>query len=162
MDWRRLVGPFFAVGGFLLIPWTIVLTMLLPATHETEDWRTVWAGFDLMLAAALLATAFAAMRQSPWLEAFAAAAGTLCLVDAWFDMTLEFGTHRFWFAVAEAVVAELPLAAICFWVARDAEAVLAALPDGATSRGDRREHDPESPRPRTRDRRRQEARSRAG
>jgi hypothetical protein len=140
MDWRRYVGPVFALGGLALIPWTIALTMLLPATHETEDWRIVWGGFDVMLATALLATALSAMRRSPWLEAAAAATGTLCVVDAWFDITLEYGTHRFWYAVVEAVVVELPLAAVAFSIARDAERMLRALPGSgaSTSRDGRR------------------------
>ena len=118
---RRLIAPFFGLAGLVLVPWTIWLTFSLPAHHESDNWRTVWAGFDLALAGALLATAVFAVRRSPWLAPVAAVAGTLLCVDAWFDITLEFGGHHLTSAVLEAVFVELPLAGICFWVAHDAE-----------------------------------------
>jgi hypothetical protein len=118
---RRLLGPFFLLAGLVLIPWTIWLTFTLPATHETENWRTVWAGFDLAEAAALVAVAVTALRRSLWLAPVAAIAGTLLCVDAWFDITLEAGGKHLLAAVLEAALVELPLAAICFWVARDVE-----------------------------------------
>ena len=128
---NRLIAPFFALAGLVLIPWTVLLTLSLPARHETENWKTVWAGFDPALAAALLATAICALRRSPWLAPVAASAGTLLCVDAWFDITLEFGGRHLLSAVIEAALVELPLAAICFWVAADAErAVEHALTDG--------------------------------
>ena len=128
----RLIGPFFALAGLVLIPWTLWLTLHLPSRHETENWKTVWAGFDLALAAALLGTAVCALRRSAWLAPVAASAGTLLCVDAWFDITLEFGGRHLGSAVLEAALVELPLAAICFWVAGDAErAVAHALTDSA-------------------------------
>jgi hypothetical protein len=121
---RRLIAPFFALAGLVLIPWTIWLTFSLPAHHEAENWRTVWAGFDLAEAAALVAVAISALRGSVWLAPVAAIAGTLLCVDAWFDITLEAGGRHLLAAVLEAALVELPLAAICFWVARDAERAL--------------------------------------
>jgi hypothetical protein len=126
MRWfPRLIAPFFALAGLVLIPWTLWLTLSLPAHHETENWKTVWAGFDAALAAALLTTAICALRRSAWLAPVAASAGTLLCVDAWFDITLEFGGRHLGSAVLEAGLVELPLAAICFWVAGDAERAVA-------------------------------------
>ena len=124
MNLRRLIGPFFALAGLALIPWTIWLTLSLPAHHETENWKTVWAGFDLAEAVALIATAATALRRSPWLAPLAAIAGTLLCVDAWFDITLEAGGKHLLAAVLEAAIVELPLAAICFWIARNLERAL--------------------------------------
>jgi len=118
---NRLIAPFFALAGLALVPWTVWLTLNLPARHETDNWQTVWAGFDIGLAVALLATAVCALRRSPWLAPVAASAGTLLCVDAWFDITLEFGGRHLLSAVMEAGLLELPVAAICFWVALDAE-----------------------------------------
>jgi hypothetical protein len=120
MNVRRLVAPFFAAAGLALLPWTIWLTQRLPNHHTNEHWRALWVGFDLGLAAALIGTAVAAVRRSPWLEASAAVAGTLLLCDVWFDTLLESG-RGLWLALLEAAAVELPLAGICFWVARDAE-----------------------------------------
>jgi hypothetical protein len=118
---RYLIAPFFALAGLVLVPWTVWLTFSLPAHHESDNWRTVWAGFDIAEAGALLATGICALRRSPWLPVVAAIAGALLCVDAWFDITLEAGGPHLMSAVVEAVFVELPLAAICFWVARDAE-----------------------------------------
>ena len=124
MNTRRLIAPFFALAGLVLIPWTIWLTFSLPTHHETENWKTVWAGFDLAEAAALVVVAITAIRRSLWLAPVAAIAGTLLCVDAWFDITLEAGGKHLLLAVLEAAFVELPLAAICFWVARDVERAL--------------------------------------
>jgi hypothetical protein len=157
MALRRLIAPFFGVAGLALIPWTVWLTMSLPSHHETENWKTVWAGFDVAVALALIATAVAALRCSAWLEAIAAVAGTLLCTDAWFDITLEAGGRHLTASIVEAVFVELPLAAICFWITRDSERALArALP---TSLGARRARDRASPRRRTPDPRPRGARS---
>jgi hypothetical protein len=129
MQLRRGIAPFFLLAGLVLIPWTVWLTLRLPARHESDNWRTVWAGFDIALAGALIATAVAALRFAPWLEAIAAVAGTLLCTDAWFDITLEAGGRHLISAILEAGFVELPLAAICFWVTLDVERALArALP----------------------------------
>jgi hypothetical protein len=157
VPFRRLIAPFFAAASLALIPWTVWLSLSLPAHHESENWRTVWAGFDLALAAALGLTAVASIRDSPWLEAVAAVSGTLLCTDAWFDVTLEAGGRHLTSAIIEAVVVELPLALICFSVALDAEEALArALP---TSPAGRRGLDRASPHPRTPDPHPQGARS---
>lgn len=68
--------------------------------------------------------AVSAWRRSPWLEGVATAAAALLVVDAWFDI-LTSATHvELGIAIGEAVVVELPLAALCVLLARDAERVL--------------------------------------
>ena len=128
MKWQRFLPGFFLSAGLALIPWTIWLTLNLPAHHESENWRTVWAGFDTAEALALIATAVAALRRWPVLALIAAISGTLLCVDAWFDITLEAGGKHLVSAVLEAAFVELPLAGICFWIALDVErALLQAL-----------------------------------
>jgi hypothetical protein len=120
LEVRRWIAPFFFALAVALLPWTIWLTQTLPAHHTTEHWDLAWGGLDAAEAIALLAVAVTALRRSVWLEAAAAAAGTLLLCDAWFDVLLEHGS-RFWIALAQAIAVEVPLALVCFWVARDAE-----------------------------------------
>jgi hypothetical protein len=73
-----------------------------------------------------VATVVGLVRLSPQLPVFASIAGTLLVCDAWFDtLTSTPGSELAW-AVVEALVAELPLAAFCFWIAFDADAVAAA------------------------------------
>jgi len=116
------------MGGvaIALLPWAIYLSITLPPKHESAHWDIVWPGLDIGIALAVAATVVGLVRLSAHLPILAAIAGTLLLCDAWFDtLTSQSGTELAWAAV-EALVAELPLAAFCFWIAFDAEAVDAA------------------------------------
>jgi hypothetical protein len=114
----RWVATLFGVLGVGLLPWSLWLELSLPSEKVARHWDVAWAGFDLVLAAALLLTAVSLFRQSPLRRDFAAATGTLLVADAWFD-TLTAGTGSdLWFAITLAVLAELPLAGICFALAR--------------------------------------------
>ncbi len=117
---HRWVAPVFGLAGIALLPWTIWLSSSLPTHHRSEHWDLAWSGFDSGLAIAFLLTALAAWRRSLWLEAAAAATGTMLVCDAWFDVMLESRTGLR-LAVAQAVLVEVPLAGFCFWLARDAE-----------------------------------------
>ena len=86
----------------------------------------VWPGLDVGIALAVAATVIGLVRLSVHLPVFASIAGTLLVCDAWFDtLTSRPGSELAW-AALEALVAELPLAAFCFWIAVDAEAVAVA------------------------------------
>ena len=64
--------------------------------------------------------------------------GTLLITDAWFDIVLESHSDELRKAIYLAVFAELPLAALCFWIAYRTERFLALLVRaGATSRAGR-------------------------
>lgn len=115
------IAPLLALAAAFLLPWAFWLMRTLPSNHVSRHWDVAWVGFDLGLAAALAATALAAIRGSAWLSAAAGAAGTLLLVDAWFDALTSDSSRELAVAVAEAVLVELPLAALCFSIARDAE-----------------------------------------
>jgi len=120
----RWVVPLFALSGIVLVPWIIFLVSSLPSTHAAAHWDIAWAGFDVVLALLLLGVAVSARRRSPWLEGVATAAAALLVVDAWFDI-LTSSTHvELAVAIGEAVLVELPLAALCVLLARDAERVL--------------------------------------
>jgi len=114
---RRFAIVLFGVAGLALLPWTVWLSSSLPPRHLTENWDLAWSGFDTVLAVSFLLTAFAAWHRHPWLPAAAAATGALLLADAWFDIVLESRSNDLEVAVMEAVLAEVPLALVCFWVA---------------------------------------------
>ena len=117
---RRWVPPALALIALALVPWALWLTTVLPSHEVAEHWDVAWAGLDLMLAATLLATAISAWRHGPLLQACAASAGTLLVVDAWFDLLTSSGIDLT-YAVVLAIVAELPLAAVCLWIVLDPE-----------------------------------------
>jgi len=131
---RQYVIVIFGAIGVGLLPWTIWLSSSLKPHHATEHWDVAWAGFDAGLAAAFVLTALAAWRRSPWVGVAAAATGTLLVADAWFDIVLESHGERIW-AVLFAVCAELPLAAVCFWIAYRTERFLAQIVDAARGHG---------------------------
>jgi hypothetical protein len=121
--WVTLLLGLTAVG---LVPWTLYLTFTLPSRHLTVHYDLAWVGFDVALACVFAATTLAALRRSHWLVPLAAVTATMLCCDAWFDIVTSRGGGDRWEAVAEAVFAELPLAALCGFIVYDAEAFLGA------------------------------------
>jgi hypothetical protein len=135
------------VGGVAvaLLPWTAYLSATLPSKHLTEHWDIAWAGLDLFEAASLILLFLVIVRRSPLVPMFAAVAGTALLCDAWFDLSTS--GSRFYWALAEALAAELPLAALCFWLAFEvSEAIgLSAARDAASAAAPRPTLRPDRP-----------------
>ncbi|BEP11767.1 hypothetical protein acdb102_00780 [Acidothermaceae bacterium B102] len=104
-----------------LVPWTVWLAVTLPHRHLTRHYDLTWVGFDVALVAALGALMWLAQRRSTLVEVAATVAGTLLIVDAWFDITGASPGADLAQAVASAVVFELPIAAVCLWLTRHAE-----------------------------------------
>jgi hypothetical protein len=121
--WVTLLLVLVAVG---LVPWILYLTFTLPSRHVTFHYDTAWVGFDVALLVSLGASAWAAFRGSQWLVPLAAVTGTMLLCDAWFDVVTSQSGTEMWEAIAEAALAELPLAALCAFIVYDAETFLAA------------------------------------
>ncbi|HVC88236.1 MAG TPA: hypothetical protein VNC40_12540 [Gaiellaceae bacterium] len=124
---REWVVLAFGAIGVGLLPWAIWLSASLKPHHVTERWDLAWSGFDTGLAVLFLATAIAAYRRSPWVGAFAATTGTLLITDAWFDIVLESHAEALRTSIMLAVLAELPLAVLCYWIAYRAERFLAQV-----------------------------------
>jgi hypothetical protein len=114
---RRWVGAFFGVVGVLLLPWALWLGFSLPARKVAHHWDLAWAGFDVVLAVALLGTAFALLTGRAVGQSFAAATGALLLADAWFDVVTAASDER-WLSVLFALAGEIPIAILCFVLAR--------------------------------------------
>jgi hypothetical protein len=120
--WALLLLAGFAVA---LFPWTAYLAYALPSRHLTPHWSVAWAGFDLMMACGAIATLVAILRRSRYLAILASVTGTFLICDAWFDLiTARAGSELFESSLL-ALFGELPMAALCFWIARDAERVSA-------------------------------------
>ena len=117
----RWVAPFFLVVGIGLVLWTIWIAYDLPRRHVARHWDVAWAGFDVMMAALLLVTAYGAARRAVWLQSAAAASATMLVCDAWFDIVTSGRGADLAMSLASGIFIELPLAIICVWVARNAE-----------------------------------------
>lgn len=83
------------------------------ATATAAHWPVAWVGLDALEALGLIATGFLAARGDRRHALAAAATATLLVVDAWFDTTTAAPGGDFATAVAMALGAELPLAALC-------------------------------------------------
>jgi hypothetical protein len=115
---RGFRAGLLAVLGAGLLPWTIWLALSLPSRKVAEHWDLAWVGFDLLLAASLIATAVTLIRRSPLLEGLAAASAALLVADAWFDTVTASTSGERWFALGLALGAELPVACVCALLAR--------------------------------------------
>jgi hypothetical protein len=123
----RWLGALLALVAAGLVPWTLWLTFSLPARHVTDRWDVAWVGFDVALAASFAATAWAALRYSPWLAPLAAVSGTMLVCDAWFDVVTSHGAGEILEAGIEAALGELPLAAVCAFIVYDVERFQATM-----------------------------------
>ena len=114
----RLLAGTIVAAVLGLVVWTVFLAKTLPAVHSARHWDAAWAGFDVALIATLAATAWAAWFRRQILVAAALVAGTLLVCDAWFDIVTSLGTRDQTVTIATALLAELPVAAFLFWLAR--------------------------------------------
>jgi hypothetical protein len=121
---RRRAAVAFAAIAVVLVPWTVVLTATLPAEHRAPHWSIAWGGFDVALALAIAATAWCCARRPGWLPVPASITATLLICDAWFDLLTARAGSELLEAALEAALAELPLAALCLWLAVDGERTL--------------------------------------
>lgn len=104
---RVLIG-----AGLALLPWLGFLADTLPPAEAAA-----WVALDVLEAVALVTAGSRLLRHDPRHRAPAAAAAVLLLADACVDTATSPPGPALAFAVAMAVCAELPLAALCMAVA---------------------------------------------
>jgi len=104
---ERSLGFGLLASGIGLVPWLAVLAMTLPPAT-----RVAWVGLDSLEALGLIVTGILVRGGNRRRALTAAATATLLLIDAWFDVTTSSGPGLTE-AVAMALFAEIPMAAIC-------------------------------------------------
>jgi hypothetical protein len=117
----RWAGPLFVVCAALLIPWIVVIALTLPSRQLSPNYDIAWAGFDVMLFAALACTAGCALRRSTYLSMAASWCAGLLVTDAWLDLVTTPGGRDRVEAIAMAAAVELPLTLLCGWLARHSQ-----------------------------------------
>ncbi|HZV27113.1 MAG TPA: hypothetical protein VFG00_12585 [Acidothermaceae bacterium] len=119
----RLSGPLFVLFSILLVPWTIFVALVLPSRQLSPNYDVAWAGFDVFLCAGLGATGYFALRRSRWAPLAAVATATMLVIDAWFDVMTSPSGRDLVVAVALAALVEIPLSALCMFLARRGQLV---------------------------------------
>jgi hypothetical protein len=115
---RRRIGLAMSVGGaVLLVPWVAQLATTLPDHHSAHQWRLAWSGFDAALTLAFAFTAFLGWRRRQIAITALTVLGVLLLCDAWFDVTLSWGTSEQTASILSAIFAEVPVAILAFAIA---------------------------------------------
>lgn len=114
----RWVGPTYIVMGLILVPWIVYLHATLPLQEVSQHYRLAWVGLDILEFGQLTRTGLYALvkRWRHRMRPHAAACAALLIVDAWFDCTTT-PTNQVASSIAMAVLVELPLAGICWWLA---------------------------------------------
>ena len=111
---RVLVLTVSTVGSIVLFPWVVFLIFTLSERPQGGEWWLAWAGFDVALAAALGCTAVFGWLRRQFVLFPLIVTGVLLCCDAWFDITLSWGTDESWVSFATAFLIELPLAVLMF------------------------------------------------
>ena len=107
----------YIAGSTVVLPWTIYLDQSLPTHHLFRHWDIAWVGLDVGLFISLLLTGILAFKRSLYLILAAMATGSLLLVDAWFDMMGAHPGRELVGAILAAILLELPLTALSFYLA---------------------------------------------
>lgn len=102
--------------ALLLMAWVVWLFLTLPRRELAGHWPLARAGLAIALALVLAVSAVALQRQWTIAEVLVAVAAALLLRDAWFSVLTARRGHA-GPALAVAAGIELPLAALCLWVA---------------------------------------------
>jgi hypothetical protein len=109
----RHLGLALVGCGAAMVPWLVVLGRTLPDTAQVRHWSTAWVGLDALEALGLTVTGRLLLRRDPRHGLTATATAALLVVDAWFDVTTAAPGPELTTAVAMALGAELPMAALC-------------------------------------------------
>ena len=113
--------PWLALGltgaGLGLVPWLAYLAVSLPASPTAWHWPAAWVGLDAMEAAGLIGTGLLLLRRDARYCLTAAGTAALLLADAWFDVTTASPGSGELTSALMAVLAELPAAGLCIWLA---------------------------------------------
>jgi hypothetical protein len=113
---RSTLLTVLTLAALLETVWTIYVGWKLPRHYVANHWDLAWVGLDVAQVLMLLGAAWAAWRRRAILILFAASAGTLLVLDAWFDVTTARRGDVFK-SLLMALILEIPSALVLFWIA---------------------------------------------
>ena len=118
LELNRVFSTFMFAAVLFMVPWTAFLAATLPTHFRAHNWDVAWVGFDSVLMLVLMATAWAAWYRRQVLAMASVVAGTMLLCDAWFDINTSWGTSGLPVTILTALIGNVPLAVVFFWLAR--------------------------------------------
>jgi hypothetical protein len=115
---RRRRRTLLLVSGStaFLVPWIVYLAATLPQSQTAHAWAVAWVGFDVALVTAFGAATWFGWRSRQIVITALVVTATLLLCDAWFDLTLSWGSGEQAASIFTAVVAEVPIALFLLFV----------------------------------------------
>lgn len=116
----RVLAFVYTGAGLAMVPWLFVLGSLLPATTVVPHYSLAWIGLDSLEAVGLFTTGRLLRRGDQRYALTAAVTATAMLIDAWFDVLGSVGAGALALSVGMAVLAEIPIAAVCIYLAVNA------------------------------------------
>ena len=115
---RHRVASALAVAvAVVLLTTALGLQLWLPEVTLAQHWALAWSGLDIATAATALTTAVLLHAGDGRAALTASAGAALLLIDAWFDVCTAAAGTAYTLAVTEALVLELPLAALAIRLA---------------------------------------------
>ena len=112
---RRTLGlASMTLATVILVPWVAYLAATLPDRIQAHDWGVAWVGFDSAMIAAIVFTVWLGWRRRQLAVFFLLVTGTILICDAWFDVTLSWGTSEQVASILTAVFVEVPAAVFMF------------------------------------------------
>ncbi|MGV8967558.1 MAG: hypothetical protein ACOH2F_14925 [Cellulomonas sp.] len=108
----------FFIAAAVTVPWTVYLAITLPRHYTAHHYWLGWFGFDVALLVILAVTGRALLHGDAAASRYAAVAATMLVVDAWFDVLNAATRTEQLVALAMALLVELPLAYVCWRIAR--------------------------------------------
>ncbi len=120
----RWAAPLFLACAAILLPWIVIAGVTLPSRSLSRNYDAAWVGYDVILLLGLVSTALCTLRRSRRLPIAAAATAALLTADAWFDVLTSPAGWDEAEAIAMSLLAELPLAAVCLWLAWHSEEMM--------------------------------------
>jgi hypothetical protein len=112
LGWRRTAIACGATAGLFYAAWIFYLSGTMPSVTVAYNWNMAWLALDGLEGLSALLTAVFLYRGSIYAVLSAAAFSTSLCIDALFDVTTAAQGAPLVTAVLEAVLVELPFAAL--------------------------------------------------
>jgi hypothetical protein len=119
--WVRTLTVWAAtLATVFLVPWVAWLAWTLPSRIRTHEWNITWVGFDVAMIAVFALTAWMGWKRRQLVLPLMLTLAILLLCDAWFDLTLSYGSGEEFASVLTAAFAEVPAAIVLILLYRRA------------------------------------------